>query len=192
MNGTESMNQAVTQGPGGGTILTMLLAPMLLLAIVSVLVFVLVYKHHRNNVLAGISRPYNVLFKILCLLGGVINFVIVGFIVDWSFRFGEAIILVLLLLLPGILSQYLYFLPYMIANAKGHHQETAIFILNLFTGWTVLAWIIALVWSCTTPKGAAEVSVRVPKELKKYKELLDAEVITREEFEEKKKKLLNI
>jgi len=40
-----------------------------------------------------------------------------------------------------------YFLPATIASSRKHRQVAAIFILNLFLGWTVLGWIVALVWS---------------------------------------------
>lgn len=42
-----------------------------------------------------------------------------------------------------------YFLPTIVAQARSHHNTLAIFILNLLTGWTVLGWIIAIVWACT-------------------------------------------
>jgi hypothetical protein len=40
-----------------------------------------------------------------------------------------------------------YFLPTIIAIARGHRQAVAIFLLNLFLGWTMLGWVGALVWS---------------------------------------------
>lgn len=43
----------------------------------------------------------------------------------------------------------LYFLPGLIASQRGHHNANAIFVLNLFLGWTILGWIGALVWSVT-------------------------------------------
>ena len=43
----------------------------------------------------------------------------------------------------------LYFLPTVIALSRGHLSALAIFLLNLFLGWTGLGWIIALIWSCT-------------------------------------------
>ena len=43
----------------------------------------------------------------------------------------------------------LYFLPSIIVQMRRHHQGTAIFVLNLLLGWTVLGWIAALVWSLT-------------------------------------------
>ena len=43
----------------------------------------------------------------------------------------------------------LYFFPTALAAGREHHQTTAILMLNLLLGWTVLGWIIALVWACT-------------------------------------------
>jgi hypothetical protein len=42
-----------------------------------------------------------------------------------------------------------YFAPTMFACSSKKRNTTAIFILNVFTGWTVIGWIIALVWSFT-------------------------------------------
>jgi hypothetical protein len=42
-----------------------------------------------------------------------------------------------------------YFLPVVIALGRQHRNALAIFMLNLFLGWTGLGWIFALVWSCT-------------------------------------------
>lgn len=42
-----------------------------------------------------------------------------------------------------------YFLPAIIAGGRHHHNSTAIFVLNMLLGWTLLGWVIALVWACT-------------------------------------------
>lgn len=42
-----------------------------------------------------------------------------------------------------------YFLPTIISGVKGKKNSVAIFFLNLLLGWTVLGWIIALVWALT-------------------------------------------
>lgn len=44
---------------------------------------------------------------------------------------------------------FAYFLPTIIAAARGHHNGGAVFALNLLLGWTVLGWIAALVWAVT-------------------------------------------
>ena len=40
-----------------------------------------------------------------------------------------------------------YFLPTVCAFYRKHNSRAAIFVLNLFLGWTLIAWIIALIWS---------------------------------------------
>jgi uncharacterized membrane protein len=40
-----------------------------------------------------------------------------------------------------------YFLPSLIAHFRGHKNRLALFLLNLFLGWTVLGWVASLVWS---------------------------------------------
>ena len=42
-----------------------------------------------------------------------------------------------------------YFLPFIIALIRGHHQGLAIFLLNLLLGWTFIGWVASLVWACT-------------------------------------------
>ena len=43
----------------------------------------------------------------------------------------------------------IYFLPAIAANVRKHNDHSAITLLNLFLGWTVIGWIAALVWSFT-------------------------------------------
>ena len=46
-----------------------------------------------------------------------------------------------------IVATLIYFLPTVIALARGHLSTLAIFLLNLLLGWTVLGWLVALIWS---------------------------------------------
>jgi len=43
----------------------------------------------------------------------------------------------------------LYFLPALIAGRRKHHNQWAIFFLNLFLGWSGLGWLAAFIWACT-------------------------------------------
>jgi len=43
----------------------------------------------------------------------------------------------------------LYFLPYFVAKNRKHVNTTAIGVLNLLLGWTIIGWVIALVWAST-------------------------------------------
>ena len=42
----------------------------------------------------------------------------------------------------------LYFLPSIIAHNK--QNFAGIFVLNFLLGWTVIGWILALVWACAS------------------------------------------
>ena len=42
-----------------------------------------------------------------------------------------------------------YFLPYLISNNKKYQSEKSMFLLNLFLGWTIIAWIILLIIALT-------------------------------------------
>lgn len=41
----------------------------------------------------------------------------------------------------------MYFLPSIIALVRSKRDILAIFLLNLFLGWSVIGWIVALVWA---------------------------------------------
>jgi hypothetical protein len=43
----------------------------------------------------------------------------------------------------------IYFFPALLAQYRGHKNQSAIGVLNLFLGWTVIGWIAALVWAST-------------------------------------------
>jgi len=46
-----------------------------------------------------------------------------------------------------------YFLPTIVARWRYHQNTLSITVLNVFLGWTVLGWIVALVWACTAQRG---------------------------------------
>lgn len=93
----------------------------------------------------------------------------------------------------GALYISIYYVPYFIAKGKNHSQKRVIYLLNIFAGWTVVAWIAALIWSCIEPQ---DISINRPvqsnaaQEILRYKELLDCGAITQEEYNAKKKQLL--
>lgn len=41
----------------------------------------------------------------------------------------------------------MYFLPTIIALLRSKRDTLAIFLLNFFLGWSVIGWIIALIWA---------------------------------------------
>ncbi|HLV86841.1 MAG TPA: superinfection immunity protein [Candidatus Sulfotelmatobacter sp.] len=51
----------------------------------------------------------------------------------------------------------MYFLPTIIAMIKSKRDTVAILLLNLFLGWSVIGWFVALIWAA---KNDAPVVVR--------------------------------
>jgi hypothetical protein len=46
----------------------------------------------------------------------------------------------------------LYFLPAIVASVRHTHNSTAILLLNIFLGWTVIGWFFALMMAiCSAP-----------------------------------------
>lgn len=54
---------------------------------------------------------------------------------------------IILGLLVFLLILFIYFIPSFVAGAKTNFN--AIFALNLLAGWTLVGWVIALVWALT-------------------------------------------
>jgi hypothetical protein len=60
-----------------------------------------------------------------------------------------------------------YFVPTIIALARGHKFATPIMIINIFLGWTLVGWVGALAWAAA-PFTPAELPIL---ELKHYPRL---------------------
>jgi hypothetical protein len=54
------------------------------------------------------------------------------------------------LIMTGVVFVLLYFIPAIVAYNRVHRQTTPIFVLNLFLGWTLVGWVVALCWAFTT------------------------------------------
>jgi hypothetical protein len=44
----------------------------------------------------------------------------------------------------------MYFLPSIIALVRSKRDITAIVLLNFFLGWTMIGWVVALIWAVKT------------------------------------------
>jgi hypothetical protein len=44
----------------------------------------------------------------------------------------------------------MYFLPSILAVARNKRDTAAIVLLNFFLGWTMIGWVVALVWAVKT------------------------------------------
>jgi len=50
------------------------------------------------------------------------------------------------LIIAGVL---VYFLPWLVALGRGKRNTVSIFVLNLLLGWTLVGWVVSLVWATT-------------------------------------------
>lgn len=50
----------------------------------------------------------------------------------------------------------IYFVPAIVANANHKRNTGAILILNLLLGWTIIGWVVALVWAVMVDSGPQE------------------------------------
>lgn len=56
----------------------------------------------------------------------------------------------------------IYLIPGLNASSRKHPSAGGIWLLNIFFGWTVLGWLIALIWSASgSPTSAPSPSTHV-------------------------------
>ncbi|TFF33232.1 superinfection immunity protein [Mucilaginibacter psychrotolerans] len=102
----------------------------------------------------------------------------------------------IVILIGGVISFFIYFLPSILGRRK--HNFTAIFLLNLFLGWTAVGWIVALIWALSNDAPPVYINNMPPPpqskskadELAKLAKLHSDGVLTQEEFEAEKRRLL--
>lgn len=51
-----------------------------------------------------------------------------------------------------IITALIYFVPTIIALVKHHTYKLYIIVINIILGWTLLAWIVCLIWSLIDKK----------------------------------------
>ncbi|WP_100077619.1 superinfection immunity protein [Chryseobacterium camelliae] len=97
-------------------------------------------------------------------------------------------VLILLLFIP------IYFIPTFIALNRKKSNAGVIFALNLFLGWALIGWIGALIWALSKDKTDQQRTIENNNsnidQLTQLKKLHDQGVITDQEFETQKNKLL--
>ena len=54
---------------------------------------------------------------------------------------------ILLLILIAVVAFGIHFLPTFVAGSRHVHNFWWIFLINFFFGWTLIGWVIALVWA---------------------------------------------
>jgi len=79
---------------------------------------------------------------------GIGVLIAVGFIALGGTQAGSAIGAMVLFLIGVVV----YLLPAIVAKKREHPNTTSIVVLNIFLGWSVLGWIVALVWAFSAKK----------------------------------------
>ncbi|MBA3662031.1 MAG: superinfection immunity protein [Gammaproteobacteria bacterium] len=59
------------------------------------------------------------------------------------------VFLLFFLLLLFSFAVAIYFIPTFVAKYRNHHNLSAIFLMNLFFGWSFIGWALSLVWAMT-------------------------------------------
>ncbi len=54
--------------------------------------------------------------------------------------------------LAGIIFLTIYFAPTINALFRNHKSLGGIIVINVFLGWTMIGWIIALAWAGANPR----------------------------------------
>lgn len=97
--------------------------------------------------------------------------------------------IIILLLFP------IYMYPTKVARKTDHDQTTAITWLNFFFAETLIMWIILLIWANSGKKQVPQVVVKedsLTDKLQEIQKLKEQGLLTEEEFETKKKQILNM
>ena len=74
------------------------------------------------------------------------------------------------------LASAIYFIPGILANSRKINNEPAVWIVNLFLGWTLIGWVAALAMAAS---GATKVEVELQKKRAEYQNTLAAIAIKR-------------
>ncbi len=59
-----------------------------------------------------------------------------------------SIISIIAVTLTSIIGLIIYFVPSIVAFRRETVSRWGIFFVNLFFGWTLLIWVVALIWAC--------------------------------------------
>lgn len=116
-----------------------------------------------------------------------------------------------LLFIGAVIIFLLYMLPTIIAYLGKKSNLTTIFLENFFLGWSLVGWIVSLIWAQSSENISQKIEVKnqIPhlveksrshkelsydeklKTIQKLKDLLDSGVLTKAEFDEQKTKILS-
>ncbi|WP_296230409.1 superinfection immunity protein [Pseudomonas sp. UBA4617] len=93
-----------------------------------------------------------------------VRFLVLAFLAAYSFGMGtipanELNAFGKLVVFSGLISvPLLYMLPTIEAKLRGHTNIASIALFNLFLGWSLIGWVVALVWAFKKPETAPAVA----------------------------------
>lgn len=102
-------------------------------------------------------------------------------------------------LLLFFICAFVYFIPSIHGKNRRHPNLQSIVLLNIFLGWTLVGWVVALVWSASAiapPEPIRVKSTEVPEpdkyqQLEKLGSLKERGLITDDEYQAEKSRLLS-
>lgn len=62
------------------------------------------------------------------------------------------VLIILVVLFMTTVCGAIYFAPTIVAFARNHKNKIPILLTNFFFGWSVIGWIICLIWSVASQK----------------------------------------
>lgn len=101
-------------------------------------------------------------------------------------------------LLLFFICAFVYFIPSIHAKSRRHPNLQSIILLNIFLGWTLIGWVVALVWSASAIASVEQIRVKnagVPEldryqQLEKLGSLKERGLISDDEYQVEKTRLL--
>ncbi|SNY42455.1 Short C-terminal domain-containing protein [Pseudomonas sp. LAMO17WK12:I6] len=92
----------------------------------------------------------------------------------------------------------IYFMPTLNAYHRKHPNFNSILLLNLFLGWTLIGWVVSIVWSASSIAPIEPIRVRPEAEpaedkyqkIERLGSLKEKGLLTETEYEAEKAKIL--
>ncbi len=169
------------------------------LALLSLMLFLIVILHKR-----AVKRqkyPFPLFFKItVTCLSFITPLIMSIFALTHPLSSSDSEELLLMIPISALIYAVfllLYFSPYMMAERNSKGGLTAFFVLNLFLGWTIIAWIILMVSACVThdqpQQSPAVIQEKVDAEdrIQKLYALRQQNALTEEEYQQMKLDILS-
>lgn len=88
-----------------------------------------------------------------------------------------------------IIGLFFYFIPSLLAISK--KQAGSVFLINLFLGWSLIGWIVALVWALKDDRPIViQSNETISNELGNLIRLKEQGILSEQEFQSAKSKIL--